>query len=113
MTVDLTMTEKTVLVGLVRHLVLIDGELSDSELYDLIRLGTEIGRDDFEAALEATEQTHTDRDAMIEAAASIERTQARDKIRSELGRIAEGDGLHRRESAFIQDVVGTWEPAGR
>ena len=105
---ELTQAEQVVLVGLVRHLVMIDGELSDSELYELIRLGTEIGRDDFQYALEQTEETFEDRDKMLAAAATLEREAAREKVRSELGRIAEGDGLHRRESAFIRDVDDCW-----
>lgn len=105
---ELTKAEQIVLVGLVRHLVMIDGELSDSELYELIRLGTEIGRADFKAALEATEQTFEDREKMLAAAKTLDREAARDKVRAELARIAEGDGLHRRESAFIRDVGESW-----
>ncbi len=104
-------SEKHVLVGLVRHLVLADGQVSDTELYDLIRLGVEIGKPTFRDALEATEERFKDRDAMLQLAIEVERPEARDKLISELERIAAGDGVHVEEAAFIQAVEDAWDAA--
>ena len=101
---ELESDEKVVLVGLVRHLVLADGEVSDSELYDLIRLGVEIGKEDFRAALAATEESHRDRAATLATVDAVTRDVARAKIGSELDRIAAGDGVDEREAAFITAV---------
>lgn len=105
---ELTSTEQTVLVGLARHLVLIDGDVSDSELYDLIRLGIEIGRPAFEAALEATESIHEDEAAVLALSADVQRPEARERILAELRRIARGDGVHTTEIAFLNAISFRW-----
>lgn len=105
---ELTRGEQVVLVALARHLVSIDGELSDSELYDLIRLGVEIGKDEFEAALTATEAIHRDRALTLAAATEVTRPQARDRINTELDRIARGDGLHAMEDEFLGALRARW-----
>lgn len=105
---ELNETEKTVLVGMARHLVMLDGHVTDSELYDLIRLGVEIGRPSFEAALEATETIHEDEAATLALSADVTRSSAREKILSELHRIASGDGVHTTEVAFLNALTIRW-----
>ena len=100
--------EKTVLVGLVRHLSLADGHVSDTELFDLIRLGVALGKPDFREALEATEASHHDGDAMLELAAGVERESARQQILAALESVASGDGLHDSEAAFIEKLRTLW-----
>lgn len=102
-------SEKRVLVGLVRHLVLADGQVSDTELYDLIRLGVEIGKPTFREALEATEATFKDRDAMLKLATEVHRPAVRERMLTELERIAAGDGVHETEAAFIRALEDVWD----
>lgn len=105
---DLTRAEQVVLVGLARHVVGIDGELSDSELYELLRLGVEIGKDTFEAALAETEPWFQDAAATLAHARSVSRPDARAKITGELDRIARGDGLHDGEASFLGELSAAW-----
>lgn len=105
---DLTGPEQVVLVGLVRHLVLLDGEITDSELYDLIRLGVKIGRQDFSEALAATEDVYKDRSVVLERAREVGRDEARAKISAEVERIAAGDGIHPTETAFMVELQAVW-----
>ena len=105
---ELERHEQVVLVGLVRHLVLIDGGISDAELYELIRLGVRIGRAEFEAAMDATEAWHQDRDESLAQAARITDAHAREKLLHELARIGATDGLHGEETSFIDRVRAAW-----
>jgi hypothetical protein len=100
--------EKTVLVGLVRHLSLADGHVSDTELFDLIRLGVALGKPDFRRALEATEETHHDGEAMLELASAVTRPSARQLILGALEKVASGDGLHDSEASFIAALRARW-----
>lgn len=102
--------EKTVLVGLVRHLSLADGHVSDTELFDLIRLGVALGKPDFREALEATEDSHHDGDAMLELASTVTRPVARTRILDALEQVAAGDGLHDSEAAFLTALRQRWAP---
>ncbi|MCB9679140.1 MAG: hypothetical protein H6737_28820 [Alphaproteobacteria bacterium] len=109
MAVDgLDRAEQVALVGLVRHLVLADGRVSDNELYELIRLGVAMGRADFDEALEVTEDTFGDRELSLAWAERIERPAARARIAAELERIAGGDGLHATEVDFLAAVRTRW-----
>lgn len=105
---DLTQSEKVVLVALARHLVHIDGEVSDSELYDLIRLGVEIGRADFEMALAASEDIHRDRAKTLALARDVDSPVVRARIHKELDRIARGDDMHPTEASFLADLAAGW-----
>lgn len=105
---ELTQSEQNVLVGVVRHLVMIDEELSDSELYDLIRLGYRIGRDEFKEALRVTEALHSDAGQVLEFARSVTRLEAQVRIEAELTRIAAGDGIHDGEADFITRLLMNW-----
>lgn len=106
---ELERHEQVVLVGLVRHLVLIDGGISDAELYELIRLGVRIGREEFEAAMDATEPWHEDRAQSLAQAATITDPHAREKLLHELARIGSSDGLHGEEMSFIDRVRASWQ----
>ncbi|MCB9672530.1 MAG: hypothetical protein H6736_11710 [Alphaproteobacteria bacterium] len=105
---ELTKSEKVVLVGMARHLVMLDGEMSDSELFEIIRIGIEIGREDFESALEATEEIHEDEARTLALSADVSRADARTRILSELHRIASGDGVHSTEVAFLSALELRW-----
>ena len=105
---ELESSEQVVFVALVRHLVDIDGSVSESELYELIRIGTRIGKAEFTAALEATEPFFADRDRVLARLPDVTRAGARTRILSELDRIASGDGLHAGEAEFLALVRAGW-----
>lgn len=105
---ELTQDEQNVLVAVARHLVLIDDEVSDSELYDMIRLGYRMGKEEFKEALRVTEDFHTDAPKVLEFARAVTRLQAQVRIEEELTRIAAGDGIHDDEADFITRLRMTW-----
>lgn len=105
---DLSQQERIALVALARHLILVDDRFSDRELYDLLFMGVAMGRPDFAEALEATEAVYQDRSAVLDLASAVESVETRSGILTELERIAEGDGLHPAETAFIDEVRARW-----
>lgn len=107
---DLTREEQIALVAMARHLVLIDGALSDSELFELIRIGFEMGKDVFEAALDATESWFHDREQVLHYAENVLENAARARVLSELARIAHSDAITRDEMAFMKALRERWHP---
>lgn len=105
---QLTREEQDVLVVAARHLVLIDGELSDAELYELLRLGYAIGRDAFAESVARTDAFHKDRAKVLDFARKVTRVEAQVRIESELVRVAASDGLHDGESDFVTKLALTW-----
>ena len=104
---ELGASDQTRLVGLARHVVAIDGELSDGELFDLLRLGVAIGSEAFAAALTATDPWFADAERALVEAAGVS-LEARPVVLRELVRIAGGDGLHLDEQRFIERISALW-----
>ena len=106
--IDLSHDERVALVALVRHLVKADGHVSDTELYDLIQLSQQLGRDEYAAAIKATEAVHLDRAATLALAAGVVRPAVREGFMAVLMRVAEGDGVHITEAEFVAEVAACW-----
>jgi len=105
---DLTQDEREALVACARHLVMADGQVSNSELFDMILIEGQLGPDAWEAALQATHSIHTDRKQVLRLAARVQRSGVQRRLLSVLERMADGDGVHHEEVAFLSELRALW-----
>ncbi|MEZ4321711.1 MAG: hypothetical protein R3F61_29825 [Myxococcota bacterium] len=105
---ELSTDERHALVALVRNLVVADGHVSDSEMYDLVELGVSLGQEEFGEAMRATRDIHRDRLATLELARRVTREGVRRVILSIVEQVAEGDGVHFAEVELIHQLRAIW-----
>ncbi|MCB9677589.1 MAG: hypothetical protein H6737_20955 [Alphaproteobacteria bacterium] len=104
---DLTQDEREALVALARHLVMADGQVSRSELFEMLRLEAELG-DTWRTAVKATDGTVRDRAAVLALASRVERRGVQQRFLALLERLAEGDGVHQEEVALLAELRSIW-----
>jgi hypothetical protein len=108
MTLDaLSQPEQVVLLALVGLMARIDGSVSQDELELLEQIADEIGDERFEAARDAAAAL-ADGDAILRAAASVERAEAREVIFELVYGIAIHDTIAQSEAALLNELAAAW-----
>ncbi len=105
---DLTADERHVLFGLVGRLAGADGVIAHGEVEEIEALGEEIGCDP-QAAIAAANERFPNLDGLMEAAANLEREEARQLLRTLLIDLASSDGDRGvEENALLSKVTRLW-----
>jgi hypothetical protein len=98
--------ERAVLIDLASQMVWADGTTSGEELQELLELDEEMGHEDFQDAIEAARGRS--REEVLENAAKVIRTDARDLILTVLHDLASADGVVEAEADLIAELKMTW-----
>ena len=95
-------------MGLVRFLIEADGEVSNSELYDLVEVGVVLGKSRFAETLSLTDDTCHDLDKSLAWARRVTRGPVQRGMFGILEMVAEGDGVHVAETSFLEALRTLW-----
>jgi hypothetical protein len=104
---DLTQPEQIVLLSLVGLMARMDGSVSEDELDLLEQIADEIGEQRFEAARDAAAALADGR-AILGAAATVDRPEARDVIFELVYSIAVRDTIAESEAALLNELATIW-----
>jgi hypothetical protein len=104
---DLSQPEQVVLLSLVGLMARMDGSVSQDELELLEQVADEIGPQRFEAARDAAASL-ADGAAILRAAASIDRPEAREVIFELDYSIAVRDTIAESEAALLNELATMW-----
>lgn len=104
---DLSQPEQVVLLALVGLMARIDGSVSGEELELLERIADQIGEERFAAARDAAAGL-VDNAAILQAASSVERPEAREVIFELVYDIAMRDTIAESEAALLQELAVLW-----
>jgi hypothetical protein len=105
---DLNQDERTALVGLMKLIVMSDGEVSEDELEDVEALVAAFGDEGYQRTLDAFEKRFQDEDSFKKFLKTIGRQEARDLI---FGTVLEGAGegaLDSAETGLLDWLAQTW-----
>ncbi|HXK18858.1 MAG TPA: hypothetical protein VNG33_13700 [Polyangiaceae bacterium] len=104
---DLSQPEQVVLLALVGLMARMDGSVSEDEMDLLEQIADEIGEKRFEAARDAAAAL-ADGAAILGAAASVERVEAREIIFELVYSIAVRDTIAESEAALLNELATLW-----
>jgi hypothetical protein len=104
---DLSQPEQVVLLALVGLMARMDGSVSQDELELLEQIADEIGEKRFEAARDMAAAL-ADGPAIIRAASSVERPEAREIIFELVYGIAIRDTIAESEAALLNELATLW-----
>lgn len=107
---DLTPDEDVVLLGLLREIVVADGDYSEAERVEVDALRGEMGFSRFAVAMERAKQFKS-RGELKEAARAIERPEARRVILRRLLDVAASDGIAAAEDKPLTWLKAVWPDA--
>lgn len=96
-------------VVLAKHMVHADGDLSQTEMLDLMSVGEVVGMDRFSWALDQTKDLYRDRQATYNVAARVQRYDAKVLIFVLLEELAKGDGVDGQEATILADLRQGWQ----
>jgi hypothetical protein len=105
---DLNQDERTALVGLMKLIVMSDGEVSEDELEDVEMLVDAFGDEGYQRTLDTFEKRFQDEESFKKFLKTIGRQEARDLI---FGTVLEGAGegaLDSAETGLLDWLVQTW-----
>ena len=105
---DLNQDERTALVGLMKLIVMSDGEVSEDELEDVETLVAAFGDEGYQRTLDTFEKRFQDEESFKKFLKTIGRQEARDLI---FGTVLEGAGegaLDNAETGLLDWLVQTW-----
>ncbi len=108
---DLTPDEDVVLLGLLREIVVADGDYSDAERVEIDALRGEMGLSRFAVAMERAKERFTTRAELKEAARAVERPAARRAILRRLLDVAASDGIAPSEDKPLSWLKSVWPDA--
>jgi hypothetical protein len=104
---DLSQPEQVVLLALVGLMARMDGSVSEDEMDLLEQIADEIGEERFEGARDAAAAL-ADGKAILGAASSIERVEAREIIFELVYSIAVRDTIAESEAALLNELATLW-----
>lgn len=104
---DLSQPEQVVLLALVGLMARMDGTVSQDELELLEQIADEIGAQRFEAARDAAAAL-ADGAAILVAAKSVDRPEAREVIFELVYSIAVRDTIAESEAAMLNELAALW-----
>jgi hypothetical protein len=105
---DLNQDERTALVGLMKLIVMSDGEVSEDELEEVETLVDAFGDEGYQRTLDTFEKRFQDEESFKKFLKTIGRQEARDLI---FGTVLEGAGegaLDSAETGLIDWLAQTW-----
>lgn len=105
---DLNQDERTALVGLMKLIVMSDGEVSEDELEDVEGLVAAFGDEGYQRTLDTFEKRFQDEESFKKFLKTIGRQEARDLI---FGTVLEGAGegaLDSAETGLLDWLAQTW-----
>jgi hypothetical protein len=105
---DLNQDERTALVGLLKLIVMSDGEVSEGELEHVETLVEAFGEDGYQRTLDAFEKRFQDEEGFKKFLKTIGRKEARDLI---FGTVLESAGegaLDSAETGLVDWLAQTW-----
>jgi hypothetical protein len=105
---DLNQDERTALVGLMKLIVMSDGEVSEDELEDVEALVAAFGDEGYQRTLDTFEKRFQDEESFKTFLKTIGRQEARDLI---FGTVLEGAGegaLDSAETGLLDWLAQTW-----
>jgi hypothetical protein len=105
---DLNQDERTALVGLLKLIVMSDGEVSEDELEHVETLVEAFGEDGYQRTLDAFEKRFQDEEGFKKFLKTIGRQEARDLI---FGTVLESAGegaLDSAETGLVDWLAQTW-----
>jgi hypothetical protein len=106
---DLNQDERTALVGLMKFIVMSDGEVSEGELEHVEALVAAFGEDGYQRTLDAFEKRFHDEPSFRKFLQGIGRQEARDLI---FGTVLESAGegvLDQAETGLVDWLADTWQ----
>lgn len=106
---ELEAEEREVLIGLLMMLTNADHNYSPEEADELKRVAAEMGREAFVAAADTARQRFGDQQAILDAAAQIERPGARRLIFELACELSGSDGLAAEESRVLSYLAEQWD----
>ena len=104
---DLSHPEQVVLLALVGLMARMDGSVSQEELELLEQIADEIGEQRFEAARDAAAAL-ADGSAILRAASSVDRQEAREVIYELVYGVAVRDTIAQSETALLNELAQLW-----
>jgi hypothetical protein len=104
---DMSQSEQVVLLSLVGLMARMDGSVSQDELELLEQIADEIGEKRFEAARDAAAAL-SDGAAILRAASSVDRQEAREVIFELVYGIAVRDTIAESEAALLNELATMW-----
>jgi len=105
---DLSQPEQVVLLALVGLMARMDGSVSQDELELLEQIADEIGAERFDAARDEAAGL-ADGGAILRAASSVTRPEAREVIFELVYGIAVRDTIAPSEAALLNELAGAWD----
>ncbi len=105
---DLSHPEQVVLLALVGLMARMDGSVSQEELELLEQVADEIGAERFEAARDAAAAL-ADGSAILRAASSVDRPDAREIIFELVYGVAVRDTIAQSEASLLNELAKLWE----
>jgi hypothetical protein len=107
----LTPDEDAVLLGWMREIVQTDGEYTDAEREEVVKLRLLLGNERFDRAIVAANERFEDRAALKEGAKAITRPEARRAIYDFLRTLAESDEITAEEEKPLRWLASWWDLA--
>ena len=106
---DLDGTERDVLLALLAHMAEADDHIDPAEVLELHALAEEMGVDDLQGDMMRARAVIRTREDLREAAAKVQRTEARELIRTILMDLAQADGERSGDELdILDDLTKVW-----
>ena len=106
---DLNGDERTALVGLVREVVMADGNVSEDEIDEVDEIVDAFGEEGYQAALDAFEARFTDEEGFRRFLSGISRQEARELIYGTVLQGAAADAIEGGESELLSWLADVWK----
>jgi len=106
---DLNGDERTALIGLMREVVMSDGNLTEDEIDEVAEIVEAFGEEGYQAALDAFEGRFSDEDSFRRFLATIKRQEARELIYGTVLQGAAADAIEGGESELLSWLADTWQ----
>jgi len=106
---DLNGDERTALVGLVREVVMADGNVSEDEMDEVGEIVDAFGEQGYQAALDSFEARFSDEESFRKFLSGISRQEARDLIYGTVLQGAAADAIEGGESELLSWLANTWK----
>lgn len=105
---DLNTDERTALVGLIKAVVMSDGNVSEDELEEVEDIVDAFGEESYQQSLDAFEARFLDQASFQRFLRTITRQEARDLIYGNVLQAASADAIEGRESELLGWLADAW-----
>jgi hypothetical protein len=106
---DLNGDERTALVGLVREVVMAEGNVSEDEIDEVADIVDAFGEEGYQAAVDAFDARFSDEEGFRTFLATIKRQEARELIYGTVLQGAAADAIEGGESELLSWLADTWQ----